>query len=105
MFGVEDVGDGLEVQICLCARISLEEGGRETIETIHSADRGVLGDFLVCELTPEFEKELIVTFEFCRVKRYEQYWFFNIDNIVLGEYPLEKIPEHLHDIVKEARGE
>ena len=103
--GVGDVGDGLEAQIHLSSRLSLEEVDLASDEAVHAADRKVLVGFLAEELTTDFEGELAGDFKFCRrAEEYQHYWFFNIDKIVLGEYPLEKVPEHLRDIVKEARG-
>jgi len=106
LFDADDVGDGLEADISMCSRISLEEVDLESDETVHAADRTVLKSFLICELTPEFVEELVFTFEYCRrAEQYQHYWFFNIEKIILGEWPLEKIPEHPRDIAKEARGE
>ncbi|MCD4733022.1 hypothetical protein K8R78_02160 [bacterium] len=73
---------------------------------VHAADRKVLQRFYSAERTPEYEERLAEVFENSRgLPPYCDYWFFNIDKIILGEWPLEKVPEHLRDIVKEARGE
>ncbi len=96
--------DALDVELQCYSRHALESGDvEETV--IHNADREVLRRFYSYEQTPEFEEQLVDAFEDSRgLRPYRDYWFFNIDNIVLGEYPLEKVPAHLRDIVKEARG-
>jgi len=97
--------DALDVeQQCYC-RYAVEVSDLPDA-LVHATDCEVLQRFYGNEWTPELAAQLVRVFEFSRgLRPYRDYWFFNIDKIILGEYPLEKIPEHLHDIVKEARAE
>jgi len=104
-FGELHLEEADTTEILLYRRYSVEKSGLPS-ERIEAADQDVLKRFYSYERTPEFEEQLSEAFEYSRgLPPYRDYWFFNLDKIILGEWPLEKVPEHLRDIVKEARGE
>ncbi len=99
--------DALDVELQCYSRHAIEFGD-DAEDVIHDADREVLRRFYSYEWTPQLEEHLVRVYDHSRgahIPPYYTYWYFNIDKIVLGEWPLEKVPEHLRDIVKEARGE
>jgi|GEM_PF-6692706 len=110
---VEDCG---WVKFALYSRVSLMDVADELGATLHHVDREVVRylyfydrDYDRTWGSPghqdDFREELVATFDHCRCYQGNDHWFFNLDKIILGEYPLEKLPKYLHDIVKEARSE
>jgi len=108
---VEDCG---WVKFALYSRISLMDIAEELGATLHYVDREVVRYLYFYDrdydrtwgslgYQEEFREELVATFDHCRRYQCNDFWFFNLDKIILGDYPLEKLPNYLHDIVKEAR--